>query len=138
VGRQPDLARIVAVKLGGRHYDLHAPVLVERPEVRNVFLTEPTVRDGIRRARSVQIAITGIGMVTPVGNSAPATWAALQAGRSGAAPRPAHRRDPARHSRPQRRRSRPPARRRHRRRSGLGDDSAPTDPPAAILQGEIQ
>ena len=59
----PDLARIVAVKLGGRHYDLHVPVLVERPEVRNVFLTEPTVRDGIRRARSVQIAITGIGSV---------------------------------------------------------------------------
>lgn len=31
-----------------------------------------------------RIAITGIGMVTPVGNTAPATWAALQAGRSGA------------------------------------------------------
>jgi len=59
----PDLARIVAVKLGGRHYDLHAPVLVERSDVRAVFLSEPTVRDGIRRARSVQIAITGIGSV---------------------------------------------------------------------------
>jgi 3-oxoacyl-[acyl-carrier-protein] synthase II len=32
-----------------------------------------------------RVAITGIGMVTPVGNTAPATWAALQAGRSGAA-----------------------------------------------------
>lgn len=59
----PDLARIVAVKLGGRHYDLHAPVLVERADVREVFLSEPTVRDGIRRARAVQIAITGIGSV---------------------------------------------------------------------------
>lgn len=57
----PDLARMVATKLGGRHYDLHAPVLVERPEVRDLFLTEPTVREGIRRARSVQLAITGIG-----------------------------------------------------------------------------
>ena len=57
----PDLARIVAAKLGGRHYDLHAPVLVEKPEVRNVFLSEPTVREGIRRAQSVQLAITGIG-----------------------------------------------------------------------------
>ena len=28
----PDLARMVAQKLGGRHYDLHAPVLVEHPE----------------------------------------------------------------------------------------------------------
>ncbi|HHY57896.1 MAG TPA: sugar-binding transcriptional regulator [Chloroflexi bacterium] len=57
----PDLARMVAAKLGGRHYDLHAPVLVERPEVRDLFLAEPTVREGIRRARSVQLAITGIG-----------------------------------------------------------------------------
>jgi len=32
-----------------------------------------------------RIAITGIGMVTPVGNDAPTTWANLQAGRSGLA-----------------------------------------------------
>ncbi len=57
----PDLARMVAVKLGGRHYDLHAPVLVERPEVRDLFMAEPTVREGIRRAQSVQLAVTGIG-----------------------------------------------------------------------------
>ena len=30
-----------------------------------------------------RVAITGIGMVTPVGNDAPTTWANLQAGRSG-------------------------------------------------------
>lgn len=57
----PDLARIVAAKLGGRHHDLHAPVLVERPEVRDIFLNEPAVREGIRRAQAVQLAITGIG-----------------------------------------------------------------------------
>jgi len=33
-----------------------------------------------------RVAITGIGMVTPVGNDAPTTWANLRAGRSGAAP----------------------------------------------------
>ncbi len=33
-----------------------------------------------------RIAITGIGMVTPVGNDAPTTWANLRAGRSGTAP----------------------------------------------------
>lgn len=33
-----------------------------------------------------RIAITGIGMVTPVGNDAPTTWAGLQAGRSGLGP----------------------------------------------------
>jgi 3-oxoacyl-(acyl-carrier-protein) synthase len=30
-----------------------------------------------------RVAITGVGMVTPTGNNAPSTWAALQAGRSG-------------------------------------------------------
>src|SRR5881409_1365550 len=33
-----------------------------------------------------RIAITGIGMVTPVGNDAPTTWANLQAGHTGVAP----------------------------------------------------
>jgi 3-oxoacyl-(acyl-carrier-protein) synthase len=32
-----------------------------------------------------KVAITGIGMVTPVGNDAPSTWASLRAGRTGAA-----------------------------------------------------
>ena len=58
-----DLARMVAVKLGGRHYDMHAPVLVEKPEVRTAFLSEPTVQDAVRRAQAVQLAITGIGSV---------------------------------------------------------------------------
>jgi DNA-binding transcriptional regulator LsrR (DeoR family) len=59
----PDLARIVAQKLGGRHYDLHAPVLVEKPTTRDMFLSEPTVREGIQRAKAVKLAITGIGTV---------------------------------------------------------------------------
>jgi beta-ketoacyl-acyl-carrier-protein synthase II len=33
-----------------------------------------------------KIAITGIGMVTPVGNDAPSTWASLRAGRTGFGP----------------------------------------------------
>jgi 3-oxoacyl-(acyl-carrier-protein) synthase len=33
-----------------------------------------------------RVAITGLGLVTPVGNDVPATWAALLAARSGAAP----------------------------------------------------
>ncbi len=59
----PDLARMVAQKLGGRHYDLHAPVLVEQPIVRDMLLAEPAVREGIQRAKSVKLAITGIGTV---------------------------------------------------------------------------
>jgi DNA-binding transcriptional regulator LsrR (DeoR family) len=59
----PDLGRIVAVKLGGRHYDLHAPVLVEQASARTILMGEPSVREGIARARSVKLAITGIGTV---------------------------------------------------------------------------
>ena len=57
----PDLARVVAAKLGGRHYDLHAPVLVEQEGLRDLLAQEPSVRDGLKRARSVALAITGIG-----------------------------------------------------------------------------
>jgi DNA-binding transcriptional regulator LsrR (DeoR family) len=59
----PDLARIVAQKLGGRHYDLHAPVLVERPGTREVLLQESSCYEGLLRAKSVNLAITGIGTV---------------------------------------------------------------------------
>jgi deoxyribonucleoside regulator len=59
----PDLGRMVAQKLGGRHYDLHAPVLVERAMVRDMFLSEPMVKDSISRAKNVKVAIMGIGTV---------------------------------------------------------------------------
>lgn len=59
----PDLGRVVAQKLGGRHYDLPAPVLVERAVTREVLLQEPMVREGLVRAQSVKLAITGIGTV---------------------------------------------------------------------------
>ncbi len=65
----PDLARVVAQKLGGRHFDLHAPVLVEQPMVRDYFLAEPAVREGILRAKSVKLAITGIGTAHPEASS---------------------------------------------------------------------
>ncbi len=59
----PDLGRMVAQKLGGRHHDLHAPMLVERATSRDLFLQEPVVLEGIIRARGVRLAITGIGSV---------------------------------------------------------------------------
>jgi len=65
----PDLARMIAVKLGGRHHDLHAPVLVERAETRSIFLAEPTVREAMIRAQKVNLAITGIGTVAEEASS---------------------------------------------------------------------
>ena len=61
----PDLARLLAGKLGGRYYDLHAPVLVAQPALRDLLLNEPSMRDGLRRARIAALAITGIGTVEP-------------------------------------------------------------------------
>lgn len=67
VGQQdvdgPDIARKLAGKLGGRHYDLPAPVLVELASSRDLFLQEPTVREGLIRARQVRVAIAGVGAV---------------------------------------------------------------------------
>lgn len=59
----PDLARTLAAKLGGRHHDLHAPVLVEQEGLRAMLYNESSVREGLRRARSVALAVTGIGTV---------------------------------------------------------------------------
>jgi DNA-binding transcriptional regulator LsrR (DeoR family) len=62
----PDLARLTAMKLGGRHYVLHAPVLVEKPALRDMLFAEPVVREGLERGRKVSLAITGIGTLDPV------------------------------------------------------------------------
>ncbi len=59
----PDLARMVAGKLGGRHYYLHAPVILEQVALRDLLYKEPAVREGLERARTAQLAITGIGTV---------------------------------------------------------------------------
>lgn len=65
----PDLSRMIAAKLGGRHHDLHAPVLVEQAAVRDMFLAEPTVRESLTRARAVNLAITGIGAMADEASS---------------------------------------------------------------------
>ena len=38
------------------------------------------------RPDSQRVVVTGVGVVTPVGNDTPSTWAAILAGRSGAGP----------------------------------------------------
>jgi DNA-binding transcriptional regulator LsrR (DeoR family) len=65
----PDIARVLAAKLGGRHYDLHAPVLVEQAASRDILCAEPAVREGLMRARTVKLAVAGIGAVQERGSS---------------------------------------------------------------------
>lgn len=65
----PDLARLLAAKLGGRYFDFHAPVLVEQPALRTMLYREPGVAEGLRRARAVRMAITGIGSVADEASS---------------------------------------------------------------------
>lgn len=65
----PDLARMLASKLGGRHYYLHAPVLVEQNGLRDLLYREPAVRDALARIDSLAVAITGIGTVQPEASS---------------------------------------------------------------------
>ena len=59
----PDIARILATRLGGRHYDLHAPIMVEQSESREILLGERSLRDTLERGRRVKLAVAGIGAV---------------------------------------------------------------------------
>lgn len=59
----PDITRMLAARLGGRHYDLLAPVMVEQAATREVLFSEPAVREGLMRARQVKLALAGIGAV---------------------------------------------------------------------------
>ncbi len=61
VAHGPDIMRMVAQKLGGQYYDLHAPVMVERTENRDLFMREPVVNENIQRAYNVKLAVSGIG-----------------------------------------------------------------------------
>lgn len=59
----PDIARILATKLGGRHYDLHAPAMVKQSESLEILLGERPVYETLERGRRVKLAVAGIGAV---------------------------------------------------------------------------
>jgi DNA-binding transcriptional regulator LsrR (DeoR family) len=59
------LAAQLADRLGGKAYQLHAPVLVDTPEEREVVLSLRQVREILDMARQAQIALVGIGSVLP-------------------------------------------------------------------------
>ncbi len=57
----PELARQLASKLGGQYYYLHAPLFVDSPAAREMFLGQPTIVDTLNRARKATVALVGIG-----------------------------------------------------------------------------
>lgn len=57
----PELARELATKLGGQYRYLHAPLFVDSPITRDLFLKQPTIIDTLERARTATFALVGIG-----------------------------------------------------------------------------
>jgi deoxyribonucleoside regulator len=65
----PDLARELALKLGGRYYYLAAPLFVDTPLMRDMLIGQPTVCDTLDRARAASVALLGIGTTEPGASS---------------------------------------------------------------------
>jgi DNA-binding transcriptional regulator LsrR (DeoR family) len=59
------LASELAARLGGRAYQLHAPIFVDTPEEKQALLKVRQIREVIDRARHADIAIMGVGGVIP-------------------------------------------------------------------------
>lgn len=61
----PELARRLAVKLGGRYFYLHAPLFVDSESTRNLFLQQVTIAETLEKARKANVALVGVGSVEP-------------------------------------------------------------------------
>lgn len=57
------VATMLADKLGGRSYQMHAPLFADSPEEREMVMNMRSVADVFRRARESSIAIVGIGSI---------------------------------------------------------------------------
>lgn len=61
----PELARQLGKRLGGTHYYLHAPLFVDSPSTRAIFLQQATISETLERARQANVALVGIGTTVP-------------------------------------------------------------------------
>ena len=59
------LASELASRLGGRSYQLHAPIFVDSPEEKAALLKVRQIREILDRARTADIALVGVGGVDP-------------------------------------------------------------------------
>ncbi|MBX3080074.1 MAG: sugar-binding transcriptional regulator [Anaerolineae bacterium] len=65
----PELARQLAIKLGGKYYYLHAPLIVDSQKTRNTFLEQSTIMDTLNRARRASTALIGVGTTESAASS---------------------------------------------------------------------
>jgi DNA-binding transcriptional regulator LsrR (DeoR family) len=59
------LAAQLADRLGGKAYQLHAPVLVDTLQERNTLLSMRQISEVLGLARQAQIALVGVGAIIP-------------------------------------------------------------------------
>jgi DNA-binding transcriptional regulator LsrR (DeoR family) len=58
-----ELVRELAARLGGTYRYLHAPALLRSEAARDALLVEPTISEVLARARTVDVAMVGVGTV---------------------------------------------------------------------------
>jgi DNA-binding transcriptional regulator LsrR (DeoR family) len=65
----PDLARLLGSIYGGEYRYLHAPLIVDNPELREALLEEPRIQGTLQLAREADIALVGVGSLEPAFSS---------------------------------------------------------------------
>ena len=60
-----DIARKFAEKVGGQHFYLHSPLIVENSQIRDAILNDPSISKTLELARQTDLLITGIGTNDP-------------------------------------------------------------------------
>ena len=68
------ICRRFAQKFGGRSETLYAPAYVERPELRDRFMGNATLRETLDKARRADIALVGIGNLSEDSNMVRMGW----------------------------------------------------------------
>ena len=68
------ICRRFAQRFGGRSESLYAPAYVEKPEVRDLFMRNATLRDTLDKARRADIALVGIGNLSEDSNMVRMGW----------------------------------------------------------------
>jgi len=58
-----NLVRLFAGAVGGRYYNLNAPMMVETETTQKALLQEPSINETLNRAKKASIALVGIGEI---------------------------------------------------------------------------